>query len=60
MRRHFLVGEQGVGVRHFQDEHVMSLFTDAEYERAATASGLSTAEWLPGWSSGRNLLVATR
>lgn len=60
MHNHYLVGEPGVGVRHFRDEHTMTLFTTHEYEQAVTAAGLTRAEWQPGWSEGRSLLVATR
>ena len=60
MHNHYLVGEPGVGVRHFRDEHTMTLFTTPEYEQAVAAAGLAGAEWRSGWSEGRNLLVATR
>jgi SAM-dependent methyltransferase len=60
MRIHYLVGEPGRGARHFQDEHVMSLFTTKEYEQAVAASGLIDVEWVDGWSKGRDLLLARR
>ncbi len=60
MHNHYLIGEPGRGVRHFRDEHTMTLFTTHEYEQAVAAAGLAGAEWRSGWSEGRNLLVATR
>lgn len=56
---HFLVGEPGVGVRHWSDVHVMSLFTDEEYGEAFAAAGFGPVERVTGWRVDRHRLVAT-
>lgn len=55
---HYLLGEEGVGVRHWHDEHIMSLFTDDEYLDAFAAAGFSPVELVPGWRAGRDRLIA--
>jgi SAM-dependent methyltransferase len=55
---HYLLGEEGVGVRHWQDVHVLSLFTDDEYLDAFAAAGFGPVELVPGWREGRDRLVA--
>lgn len=55
---HYLLGEEGVGVRHWSDRHVMSLFTEEEYLDAFAAAGFAPVELLPGWRPGRDRLVA--
>lgn len=40
IRVHYVVAETDGGVRHFQDVHRMTLFTDEEYASAFTAAGL--------------------
>jgi SAM-dependent methyltransferase len=55
---HFLVGEQGVGIRHWREEHILSLFTDDEYLDAFALAGFGPVELLPGWREGRDRLVA--
>ncbi|HEX6685473.1 MAG TPA: methyltransferase domain-containing protein [Candidatus Limnocylindrales bacterium] len=56
---HYLYGEPGVGVRHWSDEHVMSLFTDDEYGDAFTAAGFRPLQLVTGWRVDRHRLVAT-
>jgi SAM-dependent methyltransferase len=58
MRMHYLVGEPGMGVRHFEQAHVMTLFTTDEYAQAVAAAGLVAVEHDESWSSDRSLLVA--
>ena len=60
MRDHYLVGDPGTGVRHFEVEHVMTLFTTEEYVDAIAAAGLSLAGWSSGLAEGRRLLTAVR
>jgi SAM-dependent methyltransferase len=55
---HYLVGEKGVGVRSFSEEHALALFTDAEYRAAFDAAGLTGFETIAGWRQGRPRLVA--
>jgi SAM-dependent methyltransferase len=55
---HYLYGEEGVGVRHWRDVHIMSLFTDDEYLDAFAAAGFGPVELVPGWQAGRDRLVA--
>ncbi|MFD4376798.1 class I SAM-dependent methyltransferase [Streptomyces sp. NPDC058486] len=56
---HVVVAEPGVCVRHFVDRHVISLFSQEEYEAAFRAAGLQV-EYLPGQPSGRGLFVGVR
>lgn len=58
MRMHYLIGEPGKGIRHFDDEHRMTLFTEEEYRAALTDAGLTGIELLEGWASGRDRFVA--
>jgi SAM-dependent methyltransferase len=55
---HYLYGQEGVGVRHWQDTHIMSLFTDEEYLDAFAAAGFGPVRQVPGWRAGRDRLVA--
>lgn len=55
---HYLFGEPGVGVRHWQDRHVMSLFTGDEYLDAFVAAGFGPVEEVQGWRAGRDRLIA--
>jgi dTDP-3-amino-3,4,6-trideoxy-alpha-D-glucopyranose N,N-dimethyltransferase len=57
IRMHYLLGEPG-GIRHFTDEHDLTLFTREEYERAFTAAGCRV-EFEPGGPTGRGLLTGT-
>lgn len=43
---HYLVSEPGIGVRHFTDEHVMTLFATGEYEHALASAGLIGIGWV--------------
>lgn len=60
MHMHYLVGEPDTGIRHFVDEHVMTLFTTDEYEHALAAAGLTGIGWEGGWVEGRDRLLAKR
>lgn len=55
---HYLHGEPGVGVRHWRDLHIMSLFNEDEYLDAFVAAGFGPVELVPGWRAGRDRLVA--
>ena len=55
---HYLVGEPGVGLRHWHDKHVLSLFTDDEYLEAFAVAGFGPVEEVAGWRAGRDRLVA--
>ena len=55
---HYLYGEEGVGVRHWRDDHIMSLFTDDEYVDAFAAAGFTGVQRVPGWRAGRDRLIA--
>jgi SAM-dependent methyltransferase len=55
---HYLYGQEGVGIRHWQDRHVMSLFTDDQYLDAFAEAGFAPVEEVPGWRAGRDRLVA--
>jgi SAM-dependent methyltransferase len=55
---HYLLGQEGAGIRHWSDEHIMSLFTDDEYVDAFTAAGFVGVERVPGWRAGRERIVA--
>lgn len=56
-RMQYLYGEDGVGVRHWADEHVMSLFSREQYLAAFGRAGFAGVEWLPGWREGRDRIV---
>lgn len=45
---HYLLGEAGVGIRHWTEEHAMTLFTDEQYHDAIQHAGFRDIEWLPG------------
>jgi SAM-dependent methyltransferase len=49
MTMHYLLGQAGAGIRHWTEEHVMSLFTDEQYHDAIWYAGLRDIEWLPGF-----------
>jgi SAM-dependent methyltransferase len=48
MTMHYLLGQAGTGIRHWAEEHTMSLFTDEQYHDAMWHAGLRNIEWLPG------------
>lgn len=56
---HYLVAEAGVGVRHFTDEHALTLFTEEAYRAAFAGAGCVDIETVSGWTEGRPRLVAT-
>jgi len=60
MTMHYVLGEPGAGVRHWVEEHVMTLFTDQQYRGAFLRAGFGGVERLPGWQDQRPRLVATK
>jgi SAM-dependent methyltransferase len=60
MHMYYLVGDAGTGVRQFEEEHILTLFTVEEYEQALAAAGLTGIRWVDGWAEGRERLIATR
>ncbi|MGA5035531.1 class I SAM-dependent DNA methyltransferase [Streptomyces capoamus] len=59
MEVHYVVADPGSGVQHFAEEHVLTLFTRAEYEEAFTRAGLRVT-YIEGIQSGRGLFLADR
>jgi SAM-dependent methyltransferase len=59
MTMHYLVADPRTGIRHFTNEHVMTLFTDEEYLAALAAAGCRDVTAVPGWAEGRPRLVGT-
>jgi hypothetical protein len=59
MTMHYLVADTETGIRHFTDEHSMTLFTEQEYRTAFTAAGLADVTIVPGWAEGRPRMVGT-
>jgi SAM-dependent methyltransferase len=57
MQMHYLVGDPD-GVRYFTDEHVLTMFTQSEYEEAFAAAGCAVT-LLPGGPAGRGLFLGT-
>jgi ubiquinone/menaquinone biosynthesis C-methylase UbiE len=57
-RMHYLLGEEGAGVRHWEDVHLMSLFSGDTYREAFERAGFTGVAWLPGWREGRERIVA--
>jgi len=60
MTMHYLLGQSGAGIRHWTEEHLMTLFTDEEYRRAIEQAGLRHIERLPGWHDQRPRLTAIK
>lgn len=60
MTMHYVLGESGAGVRHWVEEHVMSLFTDKQYRGAIRQAGFRDVEWLPGWRDQRPRVIAVK
>ena len=60
MTMHYLLGETGAGIRHWTEEHTMTLFTDEQYLHAIVRAGLRDVEWLPGWRDQRPRIVAIK
>jgi trans-aconitate methyltransferase len=57
---HYLLVEAATRIRHWTEEHTLTLFTDAQYRRAIGRAGLRQAEWLPGWRDQRPRIIATK
>jgi trans-aconitate methyltransferase len=49
MTMHYLLGEAGAGIRHWTEEHAMTLFTDEQYHDAIQHAGFRNVEWVPGY-----------
>jgi len=60
MTMHYLLGEPGVDVRYWTEEHVMTLFTEGQYHDAVQRAGFGRIEWLPGWYDVRPRIVAIK
>ncbi|HTJ35572.1 MAG TPA: class I SAM-dependent methyltransferase [Dactylosporangium sp.] len=57
---HYLLGETGTGIRHWSEEHTLTLFTDEQYRDAIRQAGLRDAEWLPGVRDRRPRISAVK
>jgi trans-aconitate methyltransferase len=57
---HYLLGDTGTGIRHWTEEHTMTLFTDEQYLHAIHHAGLRDVEWLPGWTDQRPRIAAVK
>lgn len=60
MTMHYLLGETGAGIRHWTEEHTMTLFTDEQYHDAIQQAGFCNIEWLPGWHDQRPRIAAVK
>jgi trans-aconitate methyltransferase len=60
MTMHYLLGDTGAGIRHWTEEHTMTLFTDEQYLHAIVRTGLRDVEWLPGWRDQRPRITAIK
>nr|WP_252980796.1 class I SAM-dependent methyltransferase [Streptomyces chartreusis] len=56
---HYLVAKPGQDVRHFDDTHVMALYSRAQYEAAFTEAGF-TVEYVTGEYPGNGLFVGVK
>jgi len=57
---HYLLGATSTGIRHWTEEHTMTLFTDEQYLHAIHQAGLRNVEWLPGWRDQRPRIAAIK
>jgi SAM-dependent methyltransferase len=57
---HYLLGETGTGIRHWIEEHTLTLFTNEQYQHAIQQAGLHNVEWLPGWYDQRPRIAAIK
>ncbi|GAA2360113.1 hypothetical protein GCM10010170_054830 [Dactylosporangium salmoneum] len=57
---HYLLGETGTGIRHWSEEHTLTLFTDEQYRQAIRQAGLHDVQWLPGWGDLRPRISAVK
>jgi trans-aconitate methyltransferase len=57
---HYLLGETGAGIRHWTEEHTLTLFTDEQYLHAIRRAGLGDVERLPGWNDQRPRIAAVK
>jgi ubiquinone/menaquinone biosynthesis C-methylase UbiE len=60
VRYHFLIGEQGKGIRHFEEREVGLLLSRVELLEMMNAAGLRSRFLSSGLSSGRGLLVGVK
>ena len=59
MVMHYLIGDPGSGVRHFADDHELTLFTMEEYCQSLAGAGFGDIEQVEGWAPQRGRLVAS-
>jgi trans-aconitate methyltransferase len=57
---HYLLGDTRTGIRHWTEEHVMTLFADEQYLHAIRRAGLRDVERLPGWRDQRPRIAAVK
>ncbi|MET7400112.1 class I SAM-dependent methyltransferase [Dactylosporangium sp. NPDC005572] len=57
---HYLLGETSTGIRHWTEEHTLTLFTNEQYHQAIQQAGLHDVEWLPGWNDQRPRIAAVK
>ncbi|MET7392905.1 class I SAM-dependent methyltransferase [Dactylosporangium sp. NPDC005572] len=57
---HYLLGEADTGIRHWSEEHNLTLFTDEQYHHAIRQAGLRDVEWHPGWRDQRPRITAIK
>ncbi|WP_327010531.1 class I SAM-dependent methyltransferase [Dactylosporangium sp. NBC_01737] len=57
---HYLLGETGTGIRHWTEEHSLTLFTNEQYRDAIHQARLRDVEWLPGWGDRRPRISAVK
>jgi len=60
MTMHYLLGETGAGIRHWTEEHTMTLFTEGQYRDAVRQAGFGDPEHLPGWRDERPRIAAVK
>jgi SAM-dependent methyltransferase len=56
---HYVVADSANGVRHFVENHLITLFTREQYEAAFAAAGFAV-DYIEGLHSGRGLFIGVR
>ncbi|MGI5175058.1 class I SAM-dependent DNA methyltransferase [Dactylosporangium sp. CA-152071] len=57
---HYLLGEPDTGIRHWSEEHTLTLFTDEQYRSAIRQAGLRDVQWIPGTHDRRPRISAVK